>query len=224
MNQKKPAGGRGELASSVVSGRFREPAQRRSRESLARVYRATNELLDRSTFDQITIAQISDRAQVSVGSIYQRFGSKDDLLWALYDAYLSEAAEVVASMDGKSNGKALSSRIEALVLMICGLFRSHRGIVRSLLLKYRQTPGEIPASYLSRVETVYEVMRRDIRRALSSPSKSEVEFSFSLMMAACRERILFADFRGVDPERTGDVKFARRLSQTLACLIESRSV
>ena len=212
------------MASKEISGRFREPAQQRSRESLARVYRATNELLDRSTFDRVTVAQISERAQVSVGSIYQRFGSKDDLLWVLYDAYLTEAAEVVASLGSKSARMALSSRIEAVILMICGLFRSHRGIVRSLLLKYRQTPTEIPPSYLARIDAVYEEVQRQIRRSLSRTSKSQLEFSFSLMMSACRERVLFADFRGVDPETAGDVRFARRLSRALASVLESRSV
>ena len=55
----------------------RPPRQRRSRESLERVLQAGVELLGETDYDGFTLSELSRRAQVSVGSIYARFGSKD---------------------------------------------------------------------------------------------------------------------------------------------------
>ena len=203
------------------AGRVRQPRQKRSRESLRRIYSAANDLLEARTFDQITIADISDLSRVSIGSIYQRFRGKDDLLWTLYDAYIDEAAHRIDEMSRKRSEKDLDSRIEKIVGTTCELFRSHRGIVRSLLLMYRQTPERVPESLLSRVESVYGAMRRFIAES-SPPATSDdtIRFALAPVLAATRERILFADFPGAARSRRADRAFSRRLAGTVARLIE----
>jgi AcrR family transcriptional regulator len=192
---------------------IRKPSQLRSRESLLRIYDATNELLKGTNFDQVTIAQISEQSRVSVGSIYQRFGSKDNLLWALYDSYLSEASDRVASLVDDDTDSDLRDRLERIVAVVCELFWDHRGIIKSLLLKYRQTPELVPESYLRRIEEVYEDVQSYIKKACPPrTSQKKVQFCFSLIMAACREHVLFWEFRGVGPTPAGDREFARLLS------------
>jgi AcrR family transcriptional regulator len=66
--------------------------QARAQETSNRIYAAAIELMDRRGFDQITIADISKKAGVSVGAFYHYFDSKDDLLAEIFrraDAYFT---------------------------------------------------------------------------------------------------------------------------------------
>ena len=60
------------------------PSQARSRESLDRMLSALEALLSERSFDKITIADLADRAEVSVGSIYARFADKQALLIGMH--------------------------------------------------------------------------------------------------------------------------------------------
>ena len=55
---------------------MRQPKQDRSRVALERLMAASREILHEGTFELLTIAEISKRSGVSVGSIYARFGGK----------------------------------------------------------------------------------------------------------------------------------------------------
>src|SRR5829696_642673 len=64
-----------------------EPLQDRSRRTLEKIGRATEELLATRAFEDISVADICRRARCAVGSFYARFQSKDDLLPYLYERY-----------------------------------------------------------------------------------------------------------------------------------------
>src|SRR5580765_3400878 len=69
-----------EMADAAV----RPPKQKRSQESLERVLEASIALLEEKGFDAFTIQDVSQRAEVSVGAIYARFGNKESLLRAVH--------------------------------------------------------------------------------------------------------------------------------------------
>jgi AcrR family transcriptional regulator len=60
----------------------RPPVQQRSRESLERALAAGVEVIIESGWQGFTVAEVSRRAKVSVGAIYARFDSKEDLFLA----------------------------------------------------------------------------------------------------------------------------------------------
>ncbi|MCS7008000.1 MAG: helix-turn-helix domain-containing protein, partial [Thermoleophilia bacterium] len=70
----------------MVDTTVRPPKQRRSQASLERVLEASRTLLEEGGFDTFTIQDVSQRAGVSVGAIYARFGSKVGLLRAVHKA------------------------------------------------------------------------------------------------------------------------------------------
>src|SRR3954451_17242527 len=59
------------------------PQQKRSQASVERVFAATRALLEEKGFDGVTVQEVSTRAEVSVGAIYGRFQSKENLLRAV---------------------------------------------------------------------------------------------------------------------------------------------
>ncbi|THF50802.1 TetR/AcrR family transcriptional regulator [Allorhizobium terrae] len=60
--------------------RNNEPKQERSRISQAKVVNAASHLLARHGYDGFTLQQVSAESGVSIGSIYGRFASKDELV------------------------------------------------------------------------------------------------------------------------------------------------
>jgi TetR/AcrR family fatty acid metabolism transcriptional regulator len=77
--------------------------QEQALETKNRIYDAAIDLMDRKGFENITIADISKEAGVSVGAFYHYFNSKDDILAEIFqraDEYFS--TEVVSGLKKKS--------------------------------------------------------------------------------------------------------------------------
>jgi AcrR family transcriptional regulator len=64
---------------------IRPPQQRRSQESLERVLQAGFELLRERGFEGFAVQEVSQRANVSIGSIYARAPSREALIQAVYE-------------------------------------------------------------------------------------------------------------------------------------------
>lgn len=75
----------------------RKPCQERSKQLVAAVREACRQVLDEQGPDGLTTARIAERAGVSVGSIYQYFESKEqivsDLFRSVLDDHLHEAVD-----------------------------------------------------------------------------------------------------------------------------------
>ena len=69
------------------------PQQERSRASFERVLQAATSLLEEEGFDGFTLAEVSKRAGVSIGSIYARVKSKDDLFYVIQDRYMTRTED-----------------------------------------------------------------------------------------------------------------------------------
>jgi AcrR family transcriptional regulator len=73
-------------------GSARPPQQERSAATMNRILDAAASLLTEGGWDAFRILDVSSRARVSVGVIYQRFGDKDGLFSAVHDAHLARFA------------------------------------------------------------------------------------------------------------------------------------
>lgn len=67
----------------------RQPMQTRSRASLTRMLDAAQLLLTERGSDNFTLSDVSRVGKVSIGSIYHRFESKDELLRAVHRAFMA---------------------------------------------------------------------------------------------------------------------------------------
>ena len=65
---------------TLPESKFREPQQARSRQSFEKTIEATLALLQERGNDEFTLADVSARSGVSIGSIYARFEGKDELI------------------------------------------------------------------------------------------------------------------------------------------------
>ncbi|HSG34702.1 MAG TPA: TetR/AcrR family transcriptional regulator [Sphingomonadaceae bacterium] len=67
------------------------PRQERSRQTAGKFVSAAMDLLHDKTFAELSVAELAKHAKRSVGVFYQRFGSKDDFLEVLLDAFFEES-------------------------------------------------------------------------------------------------------------------------------------
>jgi len=82
----------------------RDPQQGRSRRSLESVLAAGIEILAEGGYDALSIAAVSERAGVSVGSIYARFKSKATLFAALQKRMLEDIDAEQEQLFAKASG------------------------------------------------------------------------------------------------------------------------
>lgn len=110
----------------------RQPKQQRSRDSAQRVLEAGKELLEELGFEGFTIQQVSERAGFSVGAIYARFGSKENLVHAVHQHAMSEIADMTAVLEpGEWTKLAPEQFVCEAVRRVAELFRVHRKFLRA---------------------------------------------------------------------------------------------
>src|SRR3954463_16635055 len=102
-------------ASSKRSGLRKLPTQARSRERVADVLKATASLLGEVGYDGLSTNLVAERAKVPVGSIYQFFETKDDIVAALVEQFqgsiLRLASEQVDSTGAARDRRAFMARM-----------------------------------------------------------------------------------------------------------------
>ena len=88
---------RSENGALAVADVSRKPQQGRSKASLERMLAAGRELMLERGSEEFTLQEVSDRGSVSIGSIYLRFESKDNLVRGV----IAEALDALAAAEGE---------------------------------------------------------------------------------------------------------------------------
>lgn len=112
--------------SSIVTARHAHPAkQERSQRNLEKIVLAAETVLSRDGWDAFTMKAVADEAQASVGGLYRRFASKEQLLRAIKDNVLTRADAMhreIGTYKAKSLHDAVShytrARIDALLTYV----------------------------------------------------------------------------------------------------------
>ena len=125
-----------------MSRHVRPPKQDRSRASFERVFDAAAGLLEEKGYDNLTLLEVSRKSGVSIGSIYCRVKSKDDLIHAIQQHVLAQLeAEVKNFTDpAQWKGVELKSLIRYLIQEIGEFLRRHVAMHRALLARSPQDP------------------------------------------------------------------------------------
>src|SRR5262245_25862763 len=107
-----------------------------------RFARAAEDLLKDRPFEEISVRDITRRAQRPIGSFYARFKSKDALLPHLYERYDASLEAVFETRLARYDWEALGfvPTIEAIVDFIVGTFDDRRWLIRTLALFARLRP------------------------------------------------------------------------------------
>jgi AcrR family transcriptional regulator len=110
----------------------RPPRQRRSRESYERVMASARSLLSAGALEGVTIQEVAAHSEVSIGAIYERFGSKETLLRAVHADLMDQMAADECDAWRRVEPRLDSARgaIAAGVEIVIGVPHAHRALLR----------------------------------------------------------------------------------------------
>jgi len=162
--------------------------QERSRESLARLINAAIDVLDKNGLEGATIPRIAARARLSPGAVYRRFPDKDALLrevcLRMLEANYRDTRKRFAPELWKDKPPMEIAR--AVIDFILDRNRTHRGLVRALLIFTLQHPDAafVRKSAALREKTLQLVTELLLtRRAEIHHPNPEAAVNFATLMA-----------------------------------------
>ncbi|GJM08855.1 MAG: hypothetical protein DHS20C11_11310 [Lysobacteraceae bacterium] len=172
-----------------------EPKQSRSRRTQARLFDATEQLLRRQAFDDLTVAQITAEAKVSVGTFYRRFANKEALLQQLMEQYWQhDAMKRSECLTAMSQQPDVANRLRIMVAYYITDYTQNAGVLRNIVLRWRLQFATIGGSqeHLATIESV-----KEMATALVS-GQSGIEMDNAIMCVhlvanQCRDFCLFPE-------------------------------
>ncbi len=206
-----------------------KPKQDRSKDTQEKLLSALESLLEERFFEQITIRDIAQRAELSSGTIYRRFQNKEALLPILYERYDHRLGEWASSIwQGKRLEEYcdLKSRIDWVVKEHVRFYKEFAHILRTLYI-HNRLHGEIslPNSDVTRRE-IYEILLDPIWECLEQKAKSnltsnKVRFFILILLTTINERFLFDEDRPSSILKIDEKVFVRELTIALKAYLET---
>ncbi len=116
------------------SGAFQEPKQRRTREQLARILAAADELFAERGYEGTRLADIAAAVPCSMSTIYDRFASKEELLRYMHRRGTEDAIAMIDQIERPvAAGTDLRSVLPGAVQLGLELIHRFRGRRRAVV-------------------------------------------------------------------------------------------
>lgn len=119
---------------------FNPPVQDRSEKTLERLLAAARAALTRKSFAELTLAELTEEAGVTVGAFYQRFPSKAALLEHLEDETYERIRAGGATLfraPPSDDRRTVDDVIRKYVSQMARTYQEHRGVMRELVQRSR---------------------------------------------------------------------------------------
>ncbi len=113
----------------------RAPKQRRSKQSFDRMIDAATEILNEGGLAALTLAEVSRRSRVSIGSIYCRVDSKEDLIREVQTRVLTDMDHEFAALVNRVRRKSLPLRelVPTMVRELALYLRRHAALLTAFM-------------------------------------------------------------------------------------------
>lgn len=203
----------------MTTPRFHPPQQHRSQETLDRILDAAEGVLEGKSFTDATLAEIMERAGMTVGAFYRRFPDKDALLQHMDQRFFDEIRQRGDDLlaPARWSGASVSDVVHAFTAEAVSIYRARRGLLRSLFLRARN--DEVLQASASRVnEHLLEGLRAvllPLAREMRHPAPAHaIDLGYMVMIGALRETTLF-DETWPKPTPADGVDLADELARVL---------
>lgn len=137
------------------------PVQQRSRQTLEAVLVAATELFAHNGEREFTLPEVARRAGVSVGTVYRRFATKEDLLAAVFDR-LRQAERDSGTARWETTDWAsmpIRAMTDCLVADVSRIWREQEPFMRAMMLRHlKMVDGDYAFDH--GVEAMRESMQR----------------------------------------------------------------
>jgi AcrR family transcriptional regulator len=156
-----------------------EPVQERSQRTRERLIAALESLLREGSFEQATVADIADRAGVSVGAVYRRFRNKEAFIPVLFDLYFQRlSAETGPPLDSAVD---LREALRAQVRAAWSFVQREGHILRAVQLYSRRHPELIGDEWDALTESAREGTRQLLESYRSEVAHEELDHAAQMV-------------------------------------------
>lgn len=189
---------------------FRPPQQNRSQETLDRILDAAEQVLAEKSFGEATLAEIMERAGVTVGAFYRRYPDKAALLRHLDERFFAEMLSRAEALFEPARWEAQTARalIEQFCLEAVEVYSARRGLLRSLFLRARtdtvlqESALAVNRQFIAHLHRLL-LARRD---ELTHPNPERaIELGFMMMVGSLRELVVFGETWPSPPAHSPDL-------------------
>jgi AcrR family transcriptional regulator len=200
---------------------YRQPQQKRSQESLERILDAAEYLIRERGFDNMTVAEVVQRSESSVGSLYARFRNKLGLLQAVQARYHERVEGAIADAFDEARDECLEDAVQRVVRVLCDHLLNEPELFRAFILeavddaRVRAQGERINATRRKNLTEVLLAHRGEINHP---DPELAVRWFYTVCMAVLRERITYgegADLSGAFLDET----LVRELTRTMTCYL-----
>lgn len=200
------------------------PRQQRSRATLERIVGVIEELLTEKPFEQITIAEISRRANCAPTAIYSKFSDKNAMLLEVHDRFKERAQgrALAVAEDLRRRGATPREVLEVTVTSIVTLYRTHHRLLRSVLLAGNTVMYERAAEMTRTLSaTLVDSLVADLPTQRRATVERDLDFAFRTVVALLQQEILYSP---VSPSRftSSDGELTARLTDLLLTACQLR--
>lgn len=175
----------------------RAPSQQRSRERVERILDAAATIVVEQGVDNLKVSDIAKSAHVPLGTVYQFFARKDDIIYALAQRFADRFGEVLAATLARvDSGIGWRELLDRLLDAYAAFYRSEPAL-RELWVGARLDPEFIRADHEHN-----NTRFADVLAATLAPRTQVPKVELALMIYACWEAsqaLLEAAFRA-DPD------------------------
>jgi AcrR family transcriptional regulator len=191
--------------------RFRPPQQTRSQETLDRILDAAERVLEEKSFTEATLAEIMERAGVTVGAFYRRFPDKDALLHLLDERFFREMNERGNELldPGHWQGASIADILTEFAHTAVAVYTAKRGVARSVFLRARVDPviqataREVNARFIGRLCSLLLDPSRGAEVTHPHPERA-IALGFMMFFGALRETTVFGEVWPDHAQLAGD--------------------
>jgi len=168
-----------------------QPRQARSEATLHRLLDATEALLDKRAYQDVSLRQIAAEAQCSTGAIYKRFADKTALIEVLFDRFLGDVEEMLAAFTAEAFAEVdAEATLRLFVATLVTTIAQREGVARALFRAAEREPG-----HRRRAGALIGSASAALGRLVTDPRRAD--FAAEAILAVLDQRLVFgADASG----------------------------
>lgn len=201
------------------------PRQERSRQTHERLMNAAEQLFDERGDQGFTIADLAARAGTSVGTVYRRFSTKEDILLAVQERFHQEHEVQILGRWATQDWTGMDDRemVENLVRSLAVRWRQHAPLMRVLMA--RRLQGREDQVYrnsiaaMKRRSATFQAVLMTRRDSIVQPDPEEaIQFAFRMVEGMCSRWTAHSIESVLPPDLDWD-GMLRQLSDALAAYL-----
>ncbi len=171
---------------------FLAPKQQRSQQTQEKLLKALHHSLKSKFFEHISIKELADYAEVSVGTFYRRFKNKESLLPMLYQDFGIDLNNWVTELETQSY-KNLDDVVNTLCHKTYVFLSSQQGIFRTLHLNSRLHSELLGTDKHINRRVIYQRLAQLITQTDTKVSEAAAGTAVFLIVSSLLDKVLYHD-------------------------------